>query len=44
MDEGDGGSRQAGEQEADPQGEPFFKMSSTNEGHQLYNILINTFG
>ena len=36
MDEGDGGPRQAGEQEADPQGEPFLKPAKfqMNEFHE----------
>ena len=36
MDEGDGGSSKAGEQEADPQGEPFLKPAKIqmNEFHE----------
>ena len=36
MDDGDGGSRQAGEQEADPQGELFLKPAKCqmNEFHE----------
>ena len=51
MDERDGGSRQAGEQEADPQGEPFLKPAKfqMNEFHERTapvhcTILINASG